>query len=78
MRGLTVGHLVWGLLLILIAARATRSAFWVLGCMTTGTVWSNLPPAIASTLQHALPLAVLGAWMLILTGIPRSTDSAGD
>jgi len=67
MRGLALGHLVWGLLLVLLAARATQSAFLVLGHMSTGTVWTHLPLAIASTLQHAMPLALLGAWMLILT-----------
>jgi hypothetical protein len=46
MRGLGVGHFVWGLLFVLIAAHTIYSAFAVLPYMSSGTVWSNLPTAI--------------------------------
>jgi hypothetical protein len=61
MRGLAVGHLAWGLLLVLLAAYATRLAFFDL---FTGTVWMHLRLA----LRLAVPCALLGAWMLILCG----------
>jgi hypothetical protein len=66
MRGLCVGHALWGLVLVLIASYVTRSAFSVLGYLSSGTVWTNLPMALILTVQLALPLALLGAWMLIL------------
>ena len=66
LRGLAVGHLAWGLLLILVAAYTAYSALAVLAYMSTGTVWSNLPIAMVLALEHSVPCGLLGGWMLIL------------
>ncbi len=67
LRILAVGHLIWGLLLLLLAARLAWSAFAVLAYLSTGTLWTNLPVAFVLVLRQALPLVALGAWMLILS-----------
>ena len=66
LRGMAVGHFVWGLIFVLFAAYVTYSAFAVLAYMSSGNIWSKLAAAMFVTIQHSLPFVLLGGWILIL------------
>ena len=65
-RCLALGHFAWGLLLLFCAAWFTVSVFRVLPYMSTGALLTNLLGTDLLVTMQALPLAAIGAWMLIL------------
>jgi hypothetical protein len=63
-RWVAIGHVGWGMLLLLAAGWFTVSAFRTLPYMSAGA--RDLPAVLMVAAMNALPLAALGAWMLIL------------
>ena len=63
-RFVAIGHVGWGALLLLAAGWFAVSAFRTLPYMSGGT--RDLPAVMIVAAMNALPLAALGAWMLVL------------
>jgi len=66
MRILAVIHLVWSLVLMLIAAWFAAAAFRILPYLSTGTPWTNLPGILTMAAMQAGPPIALGVWMALL------------
>jgi hypothetical protein len=65
-RCLALGHLGWGTLLLLGATWWSLSAFRILPYMSSGSSWASLWGTALLLTSSALPVAVLGVWMVIL------------
>lgn len=63
---LALGHFAFGLLLLLAAGWFATAALRALPYLATGSPWTRLLSAVWLALTYALPLAALGAWLVIL------------
>jgi hypothetical protein len=68
MRCLALVHFAWGLLLLFIATYFGVGMLRVLPHLSSGTVWTNLPGVLLLAAGYALPLGLLGFWMIVLGG----------
>jgi hypothetical protein len=66
MRGLALAHFAWGLPLLVIATYFGVGVLRVLPHLSSGTVWTNLPGVLLLAVVYALPLGLLGFWMIVL------------
>ena len=74
MKALALGHVLWGLALLGVAAWWAVAAFRILPYMSTGTVMTNLPISLVLVVTQSGPLAALGLWMLTLGRRIRAED----
>jgi hypothetical protein len=66
MRCLALVHFVWGLLLLFTATFFGVGMLRTLPHLSSGTVWTNLPGILLLAALYALPLGLLGLWMIVL------------
>jgi len=66
MRALALGHIAWGLILLMLAAWIAFSGFRVLPAMSRGITAASLLAVLLFTVLLAGPLWALGAWTVLL------------
>ena len=66
MRALALGHIAWGLTLLLLAAWFAFSGFRVLPAMSRGVTAANLLAVLLFAVLLAGPFLALGAWTVLL------------
>ena len=66
LRALALGHVAWGLILLMLAAWFAFSGLRVLPVMSRGITAANLLTVLLFTILLAGPPAALGTWMLLL------------
>jgi len=66
LRCAALGHVGWGVILLLAAGWFAVSTLRTIPYMSSGTVWINTVAALLVASTTALPVAALGVWMLVL------------
>jgi len=72
---LAFAHTVWGAALLALAMWVAVAAIRILPYMSTGTVLTNLPVAIALAIGESTPIAALGLWIISLGRAVRRGDA---
>jgi len=61
-----IGHVLWGVILLLAAGWFALSTLRTIPYMSSGTVWTNTVAVLLVASTTALPVAAVGVWMLVL------------